>query len=330
MSLPDSASRASAETAGTVPAPQPDERTPLVTVVIPCFNAAATIARAVASVTAQRHARYEIIAVDDASRDATPAIVRDYEEKGVLKAILLPQNAGPSAARNAAIAVARGEFVAFLDADDEWQPDKLTRQVAMLAANPRMSMVGCGLAVRLPDGSAHVEERHWAPPTGQQAWKALLGHGYYVPTAIVTRTALVRELGGFDEHLRSGEDQDLCIRLALRGEVGVIDEPLATKHQQAEGLTLRFVRREWTTVLPMIERHCAALGDRLTPGERSQILGRRYSQIGRNAFPAAPLRGLGLILRAIRLGYRPLENMLFVATAPVRIGGCLWRRSRLS
>ncbi len=100
---------------------------PLVTAVIPCFNAAATLLRAIDSVRHQSYPNIEIIAVDDGSRDGTPALLHQQQALGVR--VISQANAGAAAARNAAIAVARGEFLAFLDADDEWNPDKITRQV---------------------------------------------------------------------------------------------------------------------------------------------------------------------------------------------------------
>lgn len=296
------------------------EPRPLVSVLIPCYNAENTIARAIASVLAQSYRAYEIIAIDDVSQDGTLEVLKDFEKKGILRLVSLRQNGGPAAARNTGLQVARGEFVAFLDADDEWAPEKLGRQVAVLAANPRISMVGCQLAVQNMDGTTEIVNDHRVPPTGPEAWKALLRYSYYVPTSMMTRVALLKEMGGFDPSLKGGEDdQDLCIRLALKGEIDLVSDVLGTMHQQAVSLSSRFGRREWTTVLPLIERHCRALRDRLTPAEVSGILGTRYSHIGRKVFPVAPIRGLRLISRAILLGYRPVENIVFLLIAPLRL-----------
>src|SRR5579863_3286015 len=108
-----------------------DALKPAVTVLIPAYNAAATIERAVDSVLAQTFDDYEIIVVDDGSRDATSAIVANYGNDKI-RLFRLPQNRGESGAMNEGIAAARGELVAFLDADDEWLPTKLARQVEVL------------------------------------------------------------------------------------------------------------------------------------------------------------------------------------------------------
>lgn len=293
---------------------------PLVSVIIPCFNAESTLERAVASVLAQSYRAYEIIAVDDVSSDRTAEILKTFQSQGVLRFVQMPRNGGPAAARNAALKVARGELVAFLDADDEWMPEKLARQVPVLVSNPHVSMVGCVLAVRNLDGTTRTVNPDRVPPTGKAAWKTLLRYSYYVPTSMMTRLSLMHEIGGFDSNLRGGEDdQDLSIRLALRGEIAIVADVLGTMYQQPSSLSSRYANREWLTVLPLIERHCRALGDRLTPAELSGILGARYTQVGRNSFPAAPLVGLRLVLRAAGLGFRPIENMLFVASAPLRL-----------
>ena len=117
-------------------------KSPLVSVVIPAYNSAATLGRALDSVAAQTLADWEVIVVDDGSTDATPEVVADYQRKLSPKLVALRQsNAGPSAARNAGIDRARGTYVCFLDADDEFLPTKLTRQTGLLKADPALGLV---------------------------------------------------------------------------------------------------------------------------------------------------------------------------------------------
>ena len=118
--------------------------TPLVTALIPAYNAAATIRRAVDSVIAQTYRNYEIVVVDDGSRDATADIVAVHYGDQV-RLLCLPCNQGVSTAMNQGIADARGELIAFLDADDEWLPDKLTRQIEVLESDPSAVMVIPGI-----------------------------------------------------------------------------------------------------------------------------------------------------------------------------------------
>lgn len=115
--------------------------TPLVSCVIPVFNGARFVGEAIASALAQSHQPVEVIVVDDGSTDGTAAVVREF---GLSAHYIHQANAGPPAARNAGMLVARGEFIAFLDADDRWHPEKLARQLAFFRARPEM---GCCLTL---------------------------------------------------------------------------------------------------------------------------------------------------------------------------------------
>src|SRR6516162_596409 len=107
---------------------------PLVSVIIPAYNAERTLRRAIDSALAQDYQPIEIIVVDDGSKDATSEVAAAYLDKAV-QLVQLPRNCGESGAMNTGIAVAKGEYIAFLDADDEWLPKKLTRQIAALEMN---------------------------------------------------------------------------------------------------------------------------------------------------------------------------------------------------
>jgi len=287
---------------------------PLVTAVIPCFNAAATLLRAIASVRGQSYPNIEIIAVDDGSRDGTPALLRQQEALGVR--VITQANAGAAAARNAAIAVARGEFLAFLDADDEWHPDKIARQINLLTSHPAMVLAGCRAEVIGLDGARLPVNASREPTVGAEAWRTLLHHSFFIPSVLAARTEVVRRIGGFTAAMRAGEDdQDFCIRMALQGEVGFVDAALMTMYQQPGSLSQTHLSREHLTVLPMILGHCRALADRLSRAERRHILGARYSQIGRNIYPGAPAVGLRLLARAIGYGAEPFGNLRYLVTA---------------
>ena len=288
---------------------------PLISVIIPCYNAERTLLRTLASVRAQTYRPIEIFAVDDASRDGTLRLLREQEAAGV-QVIAQPRNGGAAAARNAAIAVARGEFLAFVDADDEWYPEKLERQYRLIAKNPAMSMVGCRCEVLRPDGVRVPVNPHREPPAGREAWKTLLHHSFYVPSTVMARTTTMREIGGFDARMRAGEDdQDVCIRLALAGEVGFVDATLVTMHELPDSLSRTHRSREHETVLPMILGHISALAPRLSRAELRAILGARYTQIGRNVYAGSPGAGFRLLLKAIGHGAEPVGNLRYLLTA---------------
>ena len=171
-------------------------------VVIPAFNAAGTITRAIESVRAQTHAPAEIIVVDDGSTDMTAAVVAGLPDVTLIR----QANAGPGTARNRGVQASRTDWLAFLDADDTWLPHKMERQ-SLLAADDRVGMIHC----RGP------ESRHPAPPlvTFDDLWKV----NCVALSAAVVRRATFDSLGGFHDRavLPLAEDYNLWLRLAAAG-----------------------------------------------------------------------------------------------------------------
>jgi glycosyltransferase involved in cell wall biosynthesis len=288
---------------------------PLVTVVIPCYNAASTVAASIASARAQDYRPIEIIAVDDKSRDDTVAVLRSLAGDD-LTIVACEQNGGAAAARNRAIAIAKGKYLAFLDADDTWTTDKLTRQIALLEANPAMVMAGCRAEVLRLSGARASVNSDRVPPEGPDAWRTLLHHSFYVPSVIVARGDVARKIGGFTAPMRAGEDdQDFFIRMALEGSIGFVDAHLCTMYQQPNSLSIVNRSREYEILLPMIVRFCDELHDRLSAAERRDILGARYATIGRNVYFGRPGLGARLLGRAILAGNAPLANLWYLLTA---------------
>ncbi|GAB4178051.1 MAG: hypothetical protein Fur0039_21680 [Rhodocyclaceae bacterium] len=198
----------------------------LVSVVIPAYNAAWCVSRAIDSVLAQTHGQFETIVVDDGSTDDTARVLAVYGER--IRVVNKP-NGGLSSARNAGIAAARGEFVAFLDADDWWLPGKLARQVELMRARPELAFCSTAARVQTPEGEVLNEWRCGAC-TGARVLEAIFGANAFVAgsgSAVLARRSALEAEGGFDESLASLEDIDLWMRLAARGGYACIDEPLA-------------------------------------------------------------------------------------------------------
>ena len=301
--------------------------TPLVSVIVPCFNVEQTVKRALVSIAQQDHPCLEVIAVDDGSTDGTASILASHG-RPVTRVIRLQSNRGVAVARNAGLAVARGEYVAFLDADDEWLPSKISRQVGFISQHPKMTFVSCN--ARVVDQECRVGIPPFAdllPETPSDAWKALLADTFvWTPTVLARRTSL-EQARGFDENLTIAEDQDLWIRLALLGEVAFIDEVLTIVHERPGSLSGTDARLLIDNTLAMVIRHIEAQRHRLTAGEIRGILGRRYTRIGRNAYPHLPFRGAALIVWAILRGYRPIENMAYLLRASPMVR---WLKRRYS
>lgn len=203
----------------------PTTETPAVSVVIPAYNAAWCVRTAVDSVLAQSCRDFEVIVVDDGSTDDTARVLASYGER--IRVVTKP-NGGLSSARNAGIDAARGTFVAFLDADDRWFPDKLARQLALMAQRPTLAFCSTAARVEDPDGRAINEWRciHCDQPT----LEAIFGANAFVAgsgSAVLARREALTRAGPFDESLRSLEDIDMWMRLAAIGEYACVDEPLA-------------------------------------------------------------------------------------------------------
>ena len=204
---------------------------PLVSVILPVFDRAGSVARAIDSVFAQSYGPVELIIVDDGSTDGTAAILEAY--RGVAT-ILRQANAGAYVARNLALRHAAGEHVAFIDSDDAWLPDKLERQVPLMRP-------GVGLVYGDVDIVTAPENR--APRTGMTAFKAVapcrgraleaLARGNFVPTsaALVRRSAL-QQIGGFPEN-RISADYLAWFRIAQAYDFDYVEAPVAlyTRHQ---------------------------------------------------------------------------------------------------
>jgi glycosyltransferase involved in cell wall biosynthesis len=289
---------------------------PLVSVIIPCYNSAATVARALDSALGQTYPALEVVVVDDASRDRTCEIVRARAADERVRLVALPRNGGPAAARNAGVEAARGAYVAFLDSDDEWMPGKIAAQVTALEAEPSASLCGCDSIWVFSDGLTIQTRETDRPMPGTESWKRLLSYAFVHTSYVLARRDLVLRLGGFDRDLLVGEDQDLWIRLALAGDVAWVNETLVRVNNLAWGHMRTHAIREAEYLLPMIERHVTAQRDRLGPVEARRILGRRCAQIGRNLYESGHYRsGARLVLRAIALGYRPVSHLAFLAHA---------------
>lgn len=289
-----------------------------VSVIIPAFNAAATIARALASVRAQEGVGTEIIVIDDASCDGTADAVRAAIRPGENITLLqLPLNSGVSAARNAGIRLARAPYLAFLDADDIWLPGKLQRQVATITADPAITLVSCNSQQTDAEGRPLKEGHVNRPPVqGADAWKTLLVYNFLPTPTVLTRTALVRELGGFDEQLAVGEDLDLWIKLATRGKITVLPEVLINYYDLNDSLMKRHRRQTGDIVQPMIERHIREQASKLSDAEIRHMRGSRSFQMACDLFFSGSYRpSMSLFIQAARCGTRPLKSLSYLPRA---------------
>ncbi|HEV2884107.1 MAG TPA: glycosyltransferase [Pyrinomonadaceae bacterium] len=227
---------------------------PTVSVVIPTYNLASLLPEAVASVRAQRCPNLEIIVVDDGSTDNTEEVLNSLTRDGDLR-WFRQENTSAAAARNRGIAEAKGDWIAFLDADDVWLPDKLATQFAELEKNPGAAFSFSDVQVLFENGEQQdLPTRKSRSPLMLQL---LSGNLFATPSVIVRRDCL-NAVGAFDASLRTGEDWDLWLRLAARYTAVPVYRPLVLCRvwqrpkfdpETLEKCTLRVLERLFSTDL---------------------------------------------------------------------------------
>ncbi|MCL2551927.1 MAG: glycosyltransferase [Actinomycetia bacterium] len=221
-----------------------------VSVVIAAYNAEKTLGAALASALGQSVRPAQVIVVDDGSQDGTASVAASFPEVLLLK----QDNQGPSAARNTGIAGVSQPWVAFLDADDVWLPDKLTRQLTASARHPSAVLVA-GDWVRTLDEGAAVEEaaRPAVPSETLMGYRDVLVLNRFQTSTVLVRTEVLRACGGFVPALDGAEDWDMWLRCAKQGEIVKLDVPLVVYRDEPTGYSKDLVRL-YDRMLVMLER----------------------------------------------------------------------------
>jgi glycosyltransferase involved in cell wall biosynthesis len=214
---------------------------PLVSVIMPAYNVAKTIAESIDSVLRQSYKNYELIVIDDGSSDNTAEIVLTFKQKDSrLMLINLSKNGGLSNARNEGCRIARGEYIAFLDSDDLWLPEKLRKQIDFHLSNPDIHI-------------SHADY-HFFDTAGihKRPLKYLIDlkkdkEGYIYPQicykntigvlTVMLRKDLLNDVGLFDTSLKTMEDQDLWVRIGKKKKFGYINEALAHYRLSESGIS---------------------------------------------------------------------------------------------
>jgi glycosyltransferase involved in cell wall biosynthesis len=276
---------------------------PLVSAAITTYNRARFLPEAIESVLAQTADDLEVIVVDDGSTDETESVVEPF--RGRIRYIR-QENRGRSAARNAAVAAAEGEFVAFCDSDDVWLPDRLERQLPTVLGRPSVAMVHGQVELIGADGATLPEETdahravfsraHAKPVTyAGYAWECRC-----LSSTILVRAAALREVGGYDAALLL-DDYDLYLRLALAYEIVFLDGPPLARYRLHAGQ----MRPEELAIgqIQTARKHIALLD------EHSEIADARRARRNFNLMLARSWRILGdrrqaraAAFRAFRLG----------------------------
>jgi glycosyltransferase involved in cell wall biosynthesis len=231
---------------------------PSVSVVMPAYGAADTLAEALRSLAAQGVADFEVIVVDDASRDATRSVAEaECRALPSAQVIGLTANAGPAAARNRGIASARGAWLAFLDADDAWVPWKLELQLSLAAQHPEVAL-WCGNVWSSARYEAPARESK-PPAIRTLKLEEFTAHNPVATSTVLIRKDAVARVGGFDPQFRGPEDYDLWMRIVRHYPARHIDARLAWYRSRPGSLSMDD-RRFLPEVLRVLDKAFAAGG----------------------------------------------------------------------
>ena len=221
---------------------------PLVSVVIPAYNAEAFLDKALDSVLAQTYRNLEVIVMDDGSMDQTANIA--LRREGV-RCVSKP-NGGLSSARNEGIRQARGEYIAYLDADDYWYKEKIAKQVALMEENRDIGF--CSTAARVESPSGEFLNIWPCPATHPPLLELLFQQNGAVAgsgSSVMVRKNLQMEVGFFDESLRSLEDIDMWMRLSAATGYACIPEALTIIQKRPESMSRNLDVMRLSAVLVM-------------------------------------------------------------------------------
>jgi glycosyltransferase involved in cell wall biosynthesis len=249
-----------------------------VDVVIAVRNGERYIAQAVESVMAQTHRDWTIVAVDDGSTDGTAAVLEAFAARlGPSLRVIRQAGSGVAAARNAALRSSSGEFVAILDADDVWLPDRLAEGLKAMARED-VGLVHSRVLLIDPEGAPMGEAELGRPPfQGRMAPAIYRRSVYFVsPTVLVRRRAL-DEVGLFDADVAPCEDRDLWFRVAEKYEVAFVDKVLAHYRRHPQSATANLVRLRGAQIR-FAEKHYGKPG--CGPWARRAVLSSIYCEQG--------------------------------------------------
>ncbi|MCA9050710.1 MAG: glycosyltransferase, partial [Planctomycetaceae bacterium] len=207
-----------------------------VSTIIPAYNAEKFISETVRSCLAQTHTDHEVIVVDDGSTDSTGELLREFGES---IRVVQQENSGHVAARNAGAALATGNWIAFLDADDLWAPDKLSKQLEI--ASEDIGMVYTDRANFGETASVGATESPTHTLHSGSVFRELLVDNFVTVSSVIMRKSWIEKLGGFSPEPSGSEDWDLWLRFAAAGgKMAVVPEPLTHYRIHAGSMTHRF------------------------------------------------------------------------------------------
>ena len=212
-----------------------EEDKPLVSVIVPIYNRPDMVSEVLATVQKQTWKKWELIFIDDASQDNTWQAIQNISEQDVrIRSIRRERNGGVATARNTGIQQAQGKYLAFLDSDDRWLPEKLEQQVKVFELSSNVGMVYTGVRIR---GRYGMVRDRIASVQGNVAEKAMWNNFAGSPSRVMISRKAIDDVGLFDEQLPSLEDRDMWFRIAKQYLVGMVPDPLVEYYESTDSIS---------------------------------------------------------------------------------------------
>jgi glycosyltransferase involved in cell wall biosynthesis len=295
---------------------RPRTQAPTVTIIIPTYNRAHVLGQTLDSVKRQSFSDYEIVLVDDGSQDETRRVVSNHAMP--IRYIYQP-NKGVSEARNHAVRLARGEFLAFLDSDDLWEPTFLERTVRRLRTQPDEVLVYTDFVSVNAEGQPL--RGHRKTPCGGQVTVPLFASVFIHTSAVVARRLAIIDAAGFDPNLSHNEDYDLWLRLSLRHRFGLIREPLCLRRCHADSLSRNGCTPQIRLDKARLLEHFYEDGGgryRIPPNLARKRLGKLYYTAAKAMLKAGEARKADSVFRqALQWNTRSLRTWLWFSLSHV-------------
>jgi glycosyltransferase involved in cell wall biosynthesis len=302
---------------------------PDVSAVITTFNRRELVSVAIRSVLAQSRPVTEILVIDDGSVDGTREHLR--QAFGDRIRYVWQANAGVSAARNRGLLMARGRYLALLDSDDRWHPEKTRLQLDWLDARPDFGMVVSDV-VRVDDRGRQIDvlRRRPAIPRDGDVLQWVLFDPVLVPASAMLRREVFETVGGFDTGLATAEDLDFHLRVARHWKIGVIEQALTTALRGHDGLSA--ARSTYSDYARVFERFIPSISDRLPSDTLNRALSLAYERSARGLILEGRWQKAFHFARRAWLSAPTLGDKLhtleLTRVAARRIGGVVKKRLR--
>ena len=269
---------------------------PLVSVVIATYNMARFLPLALRSALGQSYENIEVLVIDDGSQDDTRAVMEPFRSDGRVRYVF-QQNGGQASAKNHGIRQAQGEYVAFLDADDMWVPDKLERQMPLFLRSPAVGIVYSRFGY-IDEAGRDLRIEDYELFRGRVSGALLIRNFIGFGTSVVRKECFDR-LGGFDESIGMGIDYDLWLRYSTQYEFDYVDRPLL-RYREWPGQMSKNWRVRYLNGIAIMKNFLRNFPDAVDQRTVNEAWAYTYTGFGYCVRASRRTEALGLYLRALR------------------------------